>query len=86
MNRCRHDIAADVLRRAVEGPARLSHLARAGNLPLDRARVLVAGMVEAGLLYYDPESRVYEATELAYEWLRLYEMLRGLYDPGRPRG
>ncbi|MCE4613160.1 MAG: winged helix-turn-helix domain-containing protein [Desulfurococcales archaeon] len=79
--RCRHDIIADILKTAL-APARISQIAFKANLPLDRARRHVERLVERGLLAYNPMEGTYSATELAYEWLALYEKLRLLYDPG----
>ena len=78
--RCRHDIIAAILGKAIEGPSKISHLAQAANLPLDRARPLVEDLVRRGLLIYNPATRSYEATELGYEWLAIYEKLREVYD------
>jgi len=80
-NRCRIDIIADILRSVVEnGPLLISEIAVRANLPLDRARPLVGSLVERGLLHYQPEERLYEATDRAYEWLALYDMLKNIYD------
>ena len=80
--RCRHEIVADMLRRVTQGPSKASHIAMAANLPLDRAKKLIMDMVSHGLLIYNPHTREYEATDLAYEWLALYDKLRSIYNPG----
>ncbi|MEB3806846.1 MAG: hypothetical protein GSR73_04940 [Desulfurococcales archaeon] len=81
--RCRHDIVASILEGVRDGASRISRIARAANLPLDRARALVEDLVEHGLLIYDHVSREYSLTDLAYEWLALYEKLREVYDVSR---
>ncbi len=78
--RCRHDIIADILSRAIKNPSRISYLAQAGNLPLDRAKPLIQDLITHGLLSYNPEDRTYTATELAYEWTAMYKKLREIYD------
>jgi predicted transcriptional regulator len=78
--RCRHDIIADILNKAIENPSRISHLAQAGNLPLDRAKPLIQDLTQHGLLIYNPENQTYEASELAYEWTALYNKLKEIYE------
>jgi predicted transcriptional regulator len=79
-NRCRHDIVAAILREAVLQPSRLSHLALNSNVAYDRARLIVDDLVEHGLLVYDPYTRTYSPTELAYQWLAIYRELQNIYD------
>ncbi|MET1127886.1 MAG: winged helix-turn-helix domain-containing protein [Thermoproteota archaeon] len=80
--RCRHDIAAAILRAIIgRGGAKTSHIAMAAGLPLDRARGILQEMERAGLVYYDGESRAYAATERAYEWLAVYELLESIFSP-----
>ncbi|MCE4607010.1 MAG: hypothetical protein F7B59_06770 [Desulfurococcales archaeon] len=82
-NRCRHDIIASVLKATIEGPSKLSHLALKSNLPYDRARPIVEDLVKHGLLSYNPVSRTYTPTELAYQWLAIYLELGNIYDKNK---
>ncbi|MCE4615111.1 MAG: hypothetical protein F7B60_06260 [Desulfurococcales archaeon] len=79
-NRCRHDIIASILKAAIDGPLKLSHLALKSNLPYDRARPIVGDLVKHGLLSYNPVSRVYALTELGYQWFAIYRELGNIYD------
>lgn len=77
MNRCRHDIIYNLLASLTAEPKRITDLCSAGNLPVDRGKVLVQNIERFGLLIKTGGDDVfYNLTARGYEWIGLYELLR----------
>jgi predicted transcriptional regulator len=78
MNRCRHDVILDVLSSLIIEPKRITEVCTAGNLPVDRGKLLVKGLEKFGLLIQTEENRerVFKLTNRGYEWIGLYKLMR----------
>ena len=81
LKRCRHDVVADILRvlSSMESK-KTSRIALEANLSHQRTRRLLETMALRGLVQRDSRGG-YMITSRGFEWLRLYNMLKELYDP-----